>query len=211
MSNTMTRVLFNIIPAALFLALGAGTPAGAAEEGHLHDHKRINAPAHCEDPGADSAAALKEFRPLAAQGDARAQFELGYMYERGKGVPQDYAEAESWFRKSAAQGNALAQFHLGQMYDIGKGVPQDYREAASWYLKSAEQGGTLAQIHLGFLYEFGQGVPADMVQAYKWYGLAALSGNVIAAQKKKAAEAGMTPREAREAQSLIDEWLARHR
>lgn len=211
MSNAIMKAFFGLIFAAAFFAVCAGAQASSEEEPHLHDHKKINAPAHCEDPSADSEAALKEFRPLAAKGDARAQFELGYMYERGKGVPQDYKESLSWFRKSAEQGNASAQFHLGQRYDIGNGVPQDYSEAASWYRKSAEQGGTLAQIHLGFLYELGQGVSIDMVQAYKWYSLAALSGNVIASQKKKAAEAMMTPNKIKEAQALADDWLAQHK
>lgn len=199
------------ILAGIFFVISSVVQAGSEAELHLHDHKKINAPAHCEDPSADSAAALKEFMPLAAKGDARAQFELGYMYERGKGVTQDYAEAASWFRKSAAQGNASAQFYLGQMYDIGKGAPQDYAEAASWYRKSAEQGGILAQIHLGFLHELGQGVPVDVVQAHKWYNLAALTGNTIATQKRKAIEAQMTTREIKEAQVLADEWMARHK
>lgn len=211
MNDAMMKVFFRSILATVFFAISIGVQAGSEGEHHLHDHKKVNAPAHCEDPGADSEAALKEFMPLAAKGDARAQFELGYMYERGKGVPQDYKESLSWFRKSAEQGNASAQFYLGQRYDIGNGVPQDYTEAASWYRKSAEQGGTLAQIHLGFLYELGQGVPADMIQACKWYGLAALAGNAIAIQKKKAAEARMTPDEIKKAQALADEWLAQHK
>ena len=43
----------------------------------------------------DFATALKEWRPLAEQGDAEAQEWLGLMYDRGKGVTQDYAEAVS--------------------------------------------------------------------------------------------------------------------
>lgn len=211
MSDAITKKFPGLTLAAVFFMVSTGVHADSGMKLHLHDHKKINAPAHCEDPGADSKAALKEFMPLAAKGDARAQFELGYMYERGKGVPQDYQESLSWFRKSAAQGNASAQFYLGQRYDVGNGVTQDYTEAASWYRKSAEQGGTLAQIHLGFLYELGQGVTADMVQAYKWYSLAALTGNVIASQKKKAAEAMMTQKEIREAQALADEWLVQHK
>lgn len=211
MSNVIIKVLFEIILTLAFLAVNVEARAGSEGEHHSHDRKKINAPAHCEDPSADSEAALKEFSPLAAKGDARAQFELGYMYERGKGVPQDYKESLFWFRKSAEQGNASAQFHIGQRYDIGNGVPQDYSEAVSWYRKSAEQGGTLAQIHLGFLYELGQGVPVDVIQAHKWYSLAALSNNIIATQKKKAIEVGMTANEIKEAQALAGEWLAQHK
>ena len=42
---------------------------------------------------------------------------LGFMYDKGQGVPQDYAAAVSWYRKAAEQGDADAQFNLGFMYD----------------------------------------------------------------------------------------------
>ena len=48
--------------------------------------------------------ALKEWRPLAEQGEADAQHNLGIMYHQGKGVPQDYAEAAKWYRLAADQG-----------------------------------------------------------------------------------------------------------
>ncbi len=212
MSNTMTKVFFKLILAVVLLAVGAGARAGLQEELHSHHegHKK-DAPAHCEDPAAGAEVKLKELRPLAANGDACAQFDLGFMYDRGLGVPQDYKEAASWYRKAAEQGNASAQFYLGQMYDIGNSVPQDYQEAALWYRKAAEQGETLAQLYLGFLYDHGQGVAVDLVQAYKWYSLAAAAGNDIAPQSKKTAEAKMVPKEIKEAQALTDEWLAQHK
>ena len=77
----------------------------------------------------DYATALKEYRPLAEQGDADAQHNLGFMYGEGRGVPQDYKEAVHWYRRAAAQGHAEAQAKLGQMYGAGWGVPQDYKEA----------------------------------------------------------------------------------
>ncbi len=73
----------------------------------------------------DYATALREFRPLAEQGNAHAQTNLGVMYRKGLGVPQDYARAMGWYRKAAEQGYATAQFFLGFMYDAGRGVPQD--------------------------------------------------------------------------------------
>ena len=48
----------------------------------------------------DLATALREWRPLAEQGDAKAQYNLGVMYDNGKGVTQDYKEAVKWYRKS---------------------------------------------------------------------------------------------------------------
>ncbi len=78
------------------------------------------------------ATAIREWRPLAEQGDAYAQFNLGLMYRNGHGVPQDDAEAVKWYRKAAEQGNAKAQNDLGTLYSNGQGVPQDYVQAHMW-------------------------------------------------------------------------------
>jgi uncharacterized protein len=43
------------------------------------------------------------------------------MYDRGKGVPQNYGEAAKWFRLASDQGDALAQTALGFMYANGQG------------------------------------------------------------------------------------------
>ena len=77
----------------------------------------------------DYATALREWNPLAEQGDANAQFFMGMMYEKGHGVPQDYKTAVKWWILAAEQGNAFAQFNLGLMYRKGQGVPQDYKIA----------------------------------------------------------------------------------
>ncbi len=80
----------------------------------------------------DYATALQEFKPLAEQGLAVAQNNLGIMYDNGRGVPQDYAEAVKWYRRAAEQGDADAQANLGNMYYSGLGVPQDYVQAHMW-------------------------------------------------------------------------------
>ncbi len=53
--------------------------------------------------------ALKEFRPLAERGKAVAQWSLGIMYERGRGVPQDSVQADRWYTLAASQGDDLAE------------------------------------------------------------------------------------------------------
>ncbi len=88
----------------------------------------------------DDATALTEFRLLAQQGDALAQVNLGFMFDRGKGVPQDDAEAARWYRRAAEQGNAEAQFNLGFMYSEGRGVAQDYVQGHMWISLAAAQG-----------------------------------------------------------------------
>jgi len=88
----------------------------------------------------DYETALKEFRPLAEQGDALAQFNMGVMFAKGQGVSQYYQEAVRWYRKAAERGHASAQFNLGLMYYKGQGLAQEYQEAAKWFRLAAEQG-----------------------------------------------------------------------
>ena len=88
----------------------------------------------------DYATALREWRDLAEQGDARAQNNLGNMYDMGKGVTQDYAEALKWRRLAADQGYAEAQITLGNMYFYGLGVTQDFVAAHMWFSIAAASG-----------------------------------------------------------------------
>jgi TPR repeat protein len=125
----------------------------------------------------DYATALKEWRPLAEQGQAKAQFNLGYMYDKGNGVTQDYAEAVKWYRKAAEQGDADAQNNLGNRSYNGEGVTQDYAEAVKWYRKSAEQGHANAQFNLALMYANGEGITQDKITAHMWYNIAAANGN----------------------------------
>ena len=88
----------------------------------------------------DFATALREWRPLAEQGNVDAQYNLGQMYRRGNGVPQDYMTAVKWYRLGAEQGNASAQDNLGFMYDNGQGVRRNYKTAVKWFRLAEEQG-----------------------------------------------------------------------
>ncbi len=99
----------------------------------------------------DYATAFKEWQPLAEQGEADAQVNLGLLYDFGKGVPQDYGQARDWYLKAAEQGHALAQANLGVMYwMMGPGVLQDYVQAHMWAnlaaAQSQEQAPTLRDI-----------------------------------------------------------------
>ncbi|MGV7213998.1 tetratricopeptide repeat protein [Bradyrhizobium sp. UFLA05-112] len=80
----------------------------------------------------DYVAASRAFIPLAERGHAAAQSYLGYMFETGRGVPQNYAEAAMWYRRAAEQGDSLAQYSLGLLYDRGLGVPRNIIEASKW-------------------------------------------------------------------------------
>ena len=86
--------------------------------------------------------AVKWFRKAAKQGNAAAQYNLGWMYAKGIGVVKDKWEAVKWYLEAAKQGNAAAQYNLGWMYAEGIGVVKDKQKAVKWYLEAAEQGRT---------------------------------------------------------------------
>ena len=88
----------------------------------------------------DYATALREWMPLAKQGDASAQQKIGRLYRRGYGVPEDHGTAVKWYKLAAEQGNAAAQNDLGGMYYFGRGVFRNHNAAAKWYTLAAEQG-----------------------------------------------------------------------
>ena len=87
-----------------------------------------------------SAQTIEELKILAANGDAKAQCNLGLHYYNGEDVTKDDAEAVNWWRKAAEQGYANAQYSLGWCYCNGVGVTKDDAEAVSWLRKAAEQG-----------------------------------------------------------------------
>ena len=87
----------------------------------------------------DFATNLREWTPLAEQGDADAQFNLGVMYNQGQGVPQDNKTAVKWYKLAAEQGDADAQLNLGVMY----AAPKDYVYAHMWGEIAASNGNKL--------------------------------------------------------------------
>ncbi len=66
----------------------------------------------------DYATALKEWRPLAEQGDALAQYNLGVMYFMGRGVPQDDVQARMWLNLAAAQGHEPARKYRDRLAEV---------------------------------------------------------------------------------------------
>ena len=121
----------------------------------------------------------------AEQGDADAQYSLGYMYvtgySSGRAVPFERAESRRWYRMAAEQGDTFAQHSLGNMLrenDGGSGEsdwPRPARsdaEAARWYRMAAEAGDRRSQYSLGFMYANGEGVVQNDARAYFCFTLA---------------------------------------
>ena len=112
----------------------------------------------------DYVTAFSVFQPLAenkgflslfyAEEDViNAQSNLGEMYQKGNGVPQDDKTAVKWYTLAAEQGNANAQNNLGFMYQYGKGIPQDHKTAVKWYTLAAEQGNAQEHDNRGMMYQ----------------------------------------------------------
>jgi len=81
---------------------------------------------------------------VAERGYAPAQFQVGFMYEYGKGVPQDDKQAAFWYRKAAEQDDVDAQFALGVLYYTGQGVTPDIVLAYTLFSLAASSGDTQA-------------------------------------------------------------------
>src|SRR4029453_2986683 len=105
----IVRTLLVLLAPASPLSIAGGAVAGPFEDAQAAHSRR------------DYATALRLWRPLADQGNAEAQYALGFMYDGGQGVPKNYATAAKWRRLAADQGHTLAQFNLGALYDDGKG------------------------------------------------------------------------------------------
>ena len=120
--------------------------------------------------------AVRLLRPWAERGDAWAQYSLGVMYYRGRGVAQDYAKAREWWEKAAAQGDVNAQFSLGLMYEYGQGVEQSDFKARDWWKKAAAQGDAEAQNKLGVMYYYARSAVRDWEKACEWWEKAAAQG-----------------------------------
>jgi TPR repeat protein len=152
---------------------------------------------------------FKEKLKEANQGNSNAQFDIGSMYQNGRGVTPDRTKAIDWYRKAAAQqndkaisrlkllqaneerfrkesasasnGNPESQYKLGNMYTEGVGTNIDLKKAAEAYEQSANQGYVKAEYKLGLIYYEGTGVKASKKTAYKWFRKAA-DKNYAAAQ-----------------------------
>ncbi|MEO5331368.1 MAG: sel1 repeat family protein [Magnetococcus sp. YQC-5] len=109
---------------------------------------------------------------LAKEGNAKAQHNLGALYLKGLGVPNDPALAAEWFTKAGDQDEMQSQHNLGILYLRGIGVPRDPRRAFVWFRRAALQGDSKSAHCLGSLYAEGVGVKQDLVRAYIWWSRA---------------------------------------
>ena len=135
------RILRSAVACGLLVGLNLSEPLRAS----------LAFPALQQDESQAETPDIEALRVAAEQGDVDAQYNLGFIYETGQGVPLDAAEAARWYRLAADQGVTGAQVNLGFLYATGQGVPQDDAEAAAWYRRAAEQGVAEAEYNLALL------------------------------------------------------------
>jgi TPR repeat protein len=154
----------------------------------------------------DYSKAMKVFQQAAAQGNAEAQYQIGFLYEFGQGVAKDQTEAMKWYRQAAENGYAEAQFSIGVSYAQGRDVEQDYAKALQWLQKAADQAHPQALAWMGTMYAEGWGVPRDQVEAYFWDQLAVKYHTIYG----KRIPFRPTPEQYAILQKRLTDWIAAH-
>ncbi len=117
-----------------------------------------------------------ELRQSAADGDARAQFEVAAIFAEGRAVAQDLGAAALWYERAAAQGYAPAAYRLGNMFENGVGVAKDLEQARLWYQKAADAGNRMSMHNLASLLAGGGLGEQKFGEAALWFEQAAALG-----------------------------------
>ena len=122
-------------------------------------------------------------KEMAEAGKVQAMYDVGKLYQRGRGVNKNINEAAKWFQKAASAGHAASQARLGILYFEGRGVPQNYNKALKLLNAAAKQNVPSAFYQLANMFELGTGVRQDLYQSIYWYKRAKKSGYYLAEAK----------------------------
>src|SRR5262249_28505103 len=90
--------------------------------------------------------------------------QLGRMFEKGLGMPQDSAQAGWWFQRAANASSALGAYAVF----VTRFREGRYTEAKGWLEHAASQGYTPAIYNLGRLYQSGKGIGVDRTKGLEY-------------------------------------------
>lgn len=124
--------------------------------------------------------ALSSYSLAASKGSAIGQFDLGLMYEKGKGMPVDFVKARELYQEAANKGQVQAMVQLAGLYLNGQGGAKDDKAALEWYQKAANLGDRDALYQLGLLAETVNASKPDYTLALEYYQKSANKGNIKA-------------------------------
>jgi TPR repeat protein len=148
------RISKLLVPLAFLMLFSNGVAAAAA--------------GFDESTEAEYKEALAKAIPMAEQGDAEAQYNIGVMYAEGLGVLENDRTGAKWLTLAAEQGYADAQYKLAIMFANGEGVLENHKTAYRWAKLAAAQEHADAQNLLGLLAGTGE----DWIRSYMWFTLA---------------------------------------
>ena len=164
----MTQKIFTILTFILWILLAQSNLAFASYSDGAKAYKK-----------GDFETAFAVWEPLAQKGNANAQFKLGGMFAKGKGVIKNIETAFVWYSKAAFNGHKRAAYNKAFMLTKGMGTPKDEKEAFNIYHRLAANGDVIeAQHAVAVAYAKGAGVRQDFKLAKKWYDKAALSNYI---------------------------------
>jgi TPR repeat protein len=149
---------------ALLLALAVSPVRAGYDEGLAAYQKR------------DWATAIREFKPLAAQGNSAAQARLGRILFEGLGGTRDDVEALKLLNAAAVAGEPLAQHWLGSAYFNGRAVPKDVSQALVWFGRAADKGQPESLHAMGEIHFNGLGINKDEGKGVEYFKRAAEKG-----------------------------------
>jgi TPR repeat protein len=110
-------------------------------------------------------------------GEAAACTTLGRMYGTTRGVPQDFARADSLYERGCEGGDARGCSWLGESLDNGWGAKKDYARAANLFRRGCDGRDARGCSGLGVMYEQGHGVPRDREKAIVLFQMGCDGGN----------------------------------
>jgi TPR repeat protein len=118
----------------------------------------------------DTATALQLFKEsISVHKHGRGYTMLGYMYEKGIEVEQDYQQAMAWYDKAIERGNAYGMARMAWLYTKGRGVDTDYDKALALSERAVKHNNPFGLSVMGYLYENGYGVSRDYTRALELY------------------------------------------
>jgi TPR repeat protein len=113
----------------------------------------------------------------AKQGLGEANLNLGYMYDKGLGLPRNDYEALKYYKKAAEQKVPQAYINIGLLYERGEGVKENPTEAAKWFQKAVDANLPEGRYRLGLAYMKGHGIEQNYDQAWALFQKAEVQKN----------------------------------
>ena len=120
--------------------------------------------------------AYRAWLKVAEKGDAEGQNNVGFLYERGLGVSQDYKQAEAWYMMASAQGLPSAKHNLAMLTYKGHINNKDWRKSVEWLKEADQMNFGPSTYMLGVLYMRGEGIFKDRDVAFDLFKKAAKLG-----------------------------------